>query len=116
MKDNSFERAMSQIVGQAEAEHQLEVRHARRSQLMIRIRSGVKFALVAAVIVTAFCYRVELQAFVSDKLQHKSKLAAIMDGSQTGSDGKTQGGASSSISKAADNASIRDQIVDEVAK
>lgn len=113
MKDNSFERAMSQIVGQAEAEQQLAMRHARRAQLMGRVRTGVKYGLVAAVLVTAFCYRVELQAFVSEKLQHKSKLAAVMEG---GSEENSQGGVKSSINKAADNASIRDQIVDEVAK
>lgn len=113
MKDNSFERAMSQIVGQAEAEQQLAMRQARRAQLMGRIRTGVKFGLAAAVIVTAFCYRVELQAFVSDKLQHKSKLASVMEDS---SGGNSQGGVKSNINKAADNANIRDQIVDEVAK
>lgn len=117
MKDNSFDRAMNQIVGQAEAEQQQELRHARRNQLLGRVRTGVKWALVAGVLVTLFCYRVELQAFVSEKLQHKSKMAAVMEGSaDSGSSSESKGGAKSSISKAADNANVRDQIVDEVSK
>jgi len=113
MKDNSFERAMSQIVGEAEAEHQTALRHERNALLLGRVRTGVKFGLVAAVFVTAFCYRVELQSFVTEKLQHKSKLAAVMG---TDTDGKPQGGATGNISKAADNASKRDQIIDEIAR
>lgn len=115
MKDNSFERAMSQIVGQAEAEQQQELRRARKNQLLGRVRTGVKWAVVAGVFAAIFCHRVELQAFVSEKLQHKSPMAAVLDGSSSDSR-DSKGGVKSDISKAAANANVRDQIVDEVSK
>ena len=114
MKDNSFERAMNQIVGEAQAEQQREARNAKRQEMMQRVRTSLKFVVLGAVLGTAFFYRSELQAFVSSKLEHKPSMGGVLGNG--GSGDTNQAPVSSTLSKASENAAIRDQIVDETSK
>ena len=112
MKDNSFDRAMSQIVNQAHAEQARELQNQRRQLLYGKVRGAFLLLLGAALLVTGFCYREQLQGYVTAKLNVKTAKA----GQANGSNSETpQGAASGTISKAADNAAKRDAIIDEVA-
>lgn len=102
MKDNSFAMAMSKIVGEAEAGQQREIRDQRRRQLLGRVCGVFVFLFVATVLLTAFCYRAPLQDFIFSKPGGKPSPAA--------------GQTSAALKTAQDNASTRDQIVDQTAK
>ena len=67
MKDNSFDSAMSKIVGQHEAEVRAEARATKRSQVYGQIRGVVVFLLLAAALVVAFNFREQLKDLVMPK-------------------------------------------------
>ena len=109
MKDNSFERAMNQIVGQAEAEQERELQLQRRRQLFGRIRKVSLLVCLTGGLAAAFCYRAPLQDFVSSKMGNLTKSEATPATTTTGA-------ATASIAKAQANASLTDKIIDEASK
>ncbi len=113
MKDNAFDRAMSQIVNEAHAEQQRDLRIQRRQQMIARVKVAIFFLIGLASLSTAFCYRGELQQFVSSKLETKHHKVAIVDGKVVGETNSSEGAAAINISKAAENASKRDAIIEQ---
>lgn len=111
MKDNSFERAMNQIVNQAEAEQQAELHAQRRAILFGRVRRVALLLGILAVAGIAFYYRDQVNHFVSDKFAAITGKSA-KDGQNPAS--TTGGAASATVAKAQANAAVRDQIVDQV--
>jgi hypothetical protein len=106
MKDNSFEQAMNQIVNQAKAEEQRELQEQHRQMLYARVRKVLIVGFVLAGLATAYAYRAPIQEYVVSKMPAGTQ-------SETNT---PAGGAQVTISKAAENASVRDRIVDEVSK
>jgi hypothetical protein len=114
MKDNAFDRAMSQIVNEAHAEQQRDLRNMRHQRLMGRLKVVACFVVGLATLTTAFCYRAELQDYVSAKLDVKRQKVTIVDGKVIGGDTNApEGAATANISKAAENAARRDSIIDQ---
>jgi hypothetical protein len=112
MKDNSFERAMNQIVNQAEAEQQQQLRAQHRAVIFGRVRRTAFLLGVLAATGVAFYCRDQVSQFVSDKV---AGITGKSDGAEK-SKMTPAGAASTSVAKAQANASIRDQVVDEVSK
>lgn len=106
MKDNSFERVMNQIVNQAEAEQQREIRDFQRRLTLNRVRRVALLMSVVSGLAAAYIYRSPISNYVS------AKLPAVTQSQNNSS----TGAASATIAKAADNANTRDQIVEEVSK
>ncbi len=69
MSDNAFTNAMNQIAAEADAEQIRDAKFLRRQQIISRIRCGVGFLFLTALLAAGFVYRVELQQFASDKLR-----------------------------------------------
>ncbi len=121
MKDNSFENAMSKIVGQHEAEVRAEARATKRSQVYGQIRGVVVFLLAAAALVVAYNFRAELK----DKLLPKHAAVAAEVIVTTNADGTVTTVTNSStpegktvniVNTAQQNAATRDAIIDQIAK
>jgi hypothetical protein len=109
MKDNSFERAMNQIVGQAEAEQERELQLQRRRQLLERIRKISLLVCLTGGLAATFCYRAPIQDFVSSKLGSITKSTATTSTTPTGA-------ATVSIAKAHANASLTDKVINDASK
>jgi hypothetical protein len=111
MKDNSFERAMNQIVNQAEAEQLAEL-HARRRAIMLgRVRRVALLVGILAVTGVAFYYHQQVNHFVSDK------FAALTGKSSTDAQNEASapnGAAAATVAKAQANAAVRDQVINQV--
>ena len=127
MKDKSFETAMNKIAAQAQAEQQNEIRAAKRSQLMSRIKGGVIFLAIGTAAVTGMCYHKELQATIAAKISPAKSVVAATDANSAdtnnlaiapGLTGMTQAPnkVSASLATAQQNAAIRDSIIDQIAK
>lgn len=99
-KEN-FNDAMSNIARQAEAQKLLEERAQRRQALYGNIKKAFGFLLGVALLATAFCYRNELQSYVSAKLQTKAQVD-----SNTGA----------TLSRLQTDAQKRDQVLDDITK
>jgi hypothetical protein len=112
MKDNSFERAMNQIVSQAEAEQQQELRAQRRAMLFGRVRRAASLLGVLAVTGVAFYYRDQVGHYASDKF---ASITGTSEGADKSNTTPTVA-ASTSVAKAQKNAAIRDQVINEVSK
>jgi len=121
MKNNSFDDAMSKIVGQHEAEVRAEAKAAKRAQVYGQIRSVVFFLLVAAALVVAYNFRDELK----DKLLPKHAAVAAEVIVTTNADGTVttvtnsstpEGKTANIVNTAQQNAATRDAIIDQIAK
>lgn len=103
MKDSSFTNAMNQIVGQAEAERNEELRLQKRAALRAKIFGHIRGVLIllftAALLVGGYNYR--------DKLTNlfASKPKPVLN---------AQG--SASLNAAEQNAATRDSVIAEVTK
>ena len=120
MKDNSFEKAMSKIVGQHEAEQQAEIRAQKRSEIFGKVRAAVIFLALAAVLVMTYNFRNELTAMILPK---PAPLFAITGADGTNGTNATaaapntpQGQTASALKAAQQNAATRDAIIDSIAK
>ena len=102
MKDNSFDRAMQQIVGQAEAEKLHEIKMQKRAAILGRVRSVFYVLLLLTVGVFAFNYREQIQAQMFPK-----KVKATVAGS---------GQTAASLNAAQQNADTRDKVIAEITK
>lgn len=99
MKDNSFAMAMEKIVGQAEAELKQEIRSQKRAEIFGRVRGVFIFLAVAAIMVAAFNYRVEIQ----------NKIF-----SRPASSGRAPAGGGTAAAQ--QNAATRDQVIGDITK
>jgi hypothetical protein len=68
MNDKTFSTAMSQIVREAEAKREQEVRDQQRSLLFGKVRRVFVFLFIATLFVVAFNYHTEVQQVVSEKV------------------------------------------------
>ena len=117
---------MNKIAAQAEAEQQNEIRAAKRTQLMGRIKGGFIFLAIGAAAVTGMCYHKEVQSAIYAKLDTaKPSVSATASSTDTnnlvigtGLKGMTQAPnkVAASLATAQANAQLRDNIIDQIGK
>ena len=123
MKDKSFESAMNKIALQAEALQQKEVKDAQRQRVIGHVKKACFMLAVVAVAAVIFNYRNEVQATIYAKISPPSNKAKFgtggtnyQSGTIAGTLDTAEGKVNNSLAAAANNASIRDSIIDQVAK
>ena len=125
MKDKSFETAMNKIALQAEALQQKEAKDAQRQRTIGHVKKACFMLAVVAVAAVIFNYRNEIQDKVYANITPpKSKLGKFganggtnyQSGTIAGTLDTAEGKVNNSLAAAASNASIRDSIIDQVAK
>jgi hypothetical protein len=95
---------MSQIVNQHKAQEEREARAARRHELISRLKKAAIFCGGAALLAVAYVHREDLQSLASNLWKH--------DGNAS----KPEGLAAGNLQKAADNAALRDQLINDMSK
>jgi len=116
MKDNSFDNAMSKIVGQHEAVQRAEARAQKRSEIFGRVRSVVLFLVLSAILVVTYNFREQLKAAILPK--HAMVAAEVItnaDGTLT-TNSTPEGKTANIVNTAQQNAATRDAIIDQIAK
>lgn len=132
MKDKSFETAMKKIAQQDEAIKLKEARDAKRRSRLMKIRGFFVFVFIAVVAGIVFDKRNEIQDAIYSKItpQHASPLARFGLSATMGTNGtgvtnyasgtiagtldRTEGKVQVSLNAAAQNAAIRDSIIDQI--
>ena len=126
MKDKSFENAMNKIAMQAEALQQKEAKDAQRQRTIGHVKKACFMLAFIAVAAVVFNHRDQIQeAYLAKVTPAKSskfsKFGAnggtnYQSGTIAGTLDTTEGKVNNSLAAAAANASIRDSIIDQVAK
>jgi len=120
MKDNSFDRAMGQIVAQAEAERQQEVKSLQRAEWFGRVRTAFVYLFIATVLIFAYNFHDKIGDLVATVMPTKATAGIA---SATGTNGVTGTASEPPAAKAAvgiqgaqQNAAVRDSLIDSLAK
>ena len=123
MKDKSFETAMNKIALQAEALQQKEAKDAQRQRTLGHVKKACFLLALVAVAAVIFNYRNEVQTAIYAKISPPSTKAKFgtggtnyQSGTIAGTLDTAEGKVNNSLAAAANNASIRDSIIDQVAK
>jgi hypothetical protein len=132
MKDKSFETAMNKIALQAEALELKEARDAKRRRRLLKIRGFFMFLFIASIFAVVLDKHSEIQAAIYAKIapEHASPLARFGLSATMGTNGtgvtnytpgtiagtldRAEGKVQNSLNAAAQNAAIRDSIIDQV--
>jgi hypothetical protein len=132
MKDKSFETAMQKIAKQAEALELKEARDAKRRRRLLKIRGFFMFLFVASIGCIVLDKHAEIQDAIYAKIapEHASPLARFGLSATMGTNGtgvtnyaagtiagtldRAEGKVQNSLNAAAQNAAIRDSIIDQV--
>jgi hypothetical protein len=124
IKDKSFESAMQKIALQAEAIELKEARDAHRYGRLVKIRGFFMSLLIVSIILLVLDMRNEIQDAIYAKITpaHSSPLARFGIGGGTnyqagtiaGTLDRTEGKVQCSLNAAAQNAAIRDSIIDQI--
>lgn len=130
MKANSsFDRAMSQIVAQAEAERNHEIKAQQRAEFIGRAGKVAVWLFIATIFIFAFTFRNQmgevmdlmLPAKKAGSLAHAGSARSIMLGlagtnnvSGTNSSGEPTGQAAATLQGAAQNAMARDSLIENL--
>ncbi len=104
MNDKSFERAMSQIASEAEAEQQRERQAAERRKSWNKIRQRCMFLFGVVAFGSGLYFRQDLQ-------QYASKLGDKFSSSPT-----VKGETAAALSDLREGAAKRDQVLEDIAK
>ena len=115
MKNNAFDRAMGQIVAQAEAERQQEVKSQKRAEWFGRVRTAFVYLFIATVLIFAYNFHDKLGDLVATVMPNKAGAVIAGTNSVSGST-TTSGKAAVALEGAAKNAAIRDSLIDSLAK
>jgi len=116
MKNNAFDRAMGQIVAQAEAERQQEVKTQKRAEWFGRVRTAFLYLFIATVLIFAYNFHDKIGDLVATVMPNKA-AAGMAGTSGTNSVPATPTGkAAAALEGAAKNAAIRDSLIDSLAK
>jgi len=116
MKNNSFDRAMGQIVAQAEAERAQEVKAQQRAEWFGRVRTAFVYLFIATVLIFAYNFHDKIGDLVATAMP--SRAAAAMTGTNgvSGASGEPSGKAAVALQGAQQNAAIRDSLIDSLSK
>jgi len=106
---------MSQIVQQAEAERVLEVRAAQRAEWFGRVRSAFVYLFIATVLIFGYTFHDRMGDLVATVMPAKAETVAGTAGA-AGTSGQPAGKAQVALQGASQNAAVRDQLVDALAK
>jgi len=109
MKNNSFDRAMGKIVAQAEAERQQEIKARQRAEWFGRVRNAFILLFIATVLIFACNFHDRLGELVATIMPPKA--ADTTSGSK-----EPSGKAAAALQGAGQNAAVRDQLIDSLAK
>jgi hypothetical protein len=110
-RNSSFDRAMDQIVAQAEAERVAEVKAKKRAEWFGRIRLAFVFLFIATVAIFTYNFHDRFGELVAVVMPSK---AAPADAAAASTPATPQGKASAGISTAQQNAAARDALVDQL--
>ena len=117
MKNSSFDRAMDQIVQQAEAERQLEVKAMQRAEWIGRVRNAFVYLFIATVLIFAYNFHDRVGDLVATVMPAKS--IAVTGSGTTSANGESTAPtakAAVALQGAEQNAAVRDQLIDALAK
>lgn len=116
MKDNSFDRAMGQIVAQAEAERQQEIKAAQRAEWFGRVRTAFLYLFIATVLIFGYNFHARIGDLLATVLPAKANSTLAATGGTNGVATTTSGKAAVALEGAAKNAAVRDALIDSLAK
>ncbi|HEV2693546.1 MAG TPA: hypothetical protein VG347_11680 [Verrucomicrobiae bacterium] len=117
MKNNSFDRAMGQIVAQAEAERVQELKLQQRAMWFGRVRTAFLYLFIVTVLIFGYQFRDKIGQVVATVMP--ARVTTALSGSSNGTNGapaEPAGKAALALEGAAKNAAARDSLIDSLAK
>jgi hypothetical protein len=111
MKNNSFDRAMGQIVAQAEAERQQEIKAVHRAEWFARVRKAFFYLFIVTVAIFTYNFHDQMGTLIATVMPAKTAPAAA-PGATTQPTAKV----AVALLGAAQNAAVRDSLIDGLAK
>ena len=103
---------MDQIVQQAEAERQLEAKNAQRTEWFGRVRSAFVYLFIATVVIFGYTFHDRFGDVVAIVMPAKAEAAT----GTSSKPGEPSGKAAVALQGASQNAAVRDQLIDSLAK
>ncbi|MBW8863960.1 MAG: hypothetical protein JF609_03370 [Verrucomicrobia bacterium] len=110
MKNSSFDRAMGQIVAQAEAEREQEIKARQRAEWFGRVRNAFILLFIATVLIFACNFHDRIGELVATVMPSKAAAGTTSDSKEP------SGKAAVALQGAEQNAAVRDQLIDSLAK
>ena len=120
MKNSSFDRAMGQIVAQAEAERVQEIKAQQRAEWFGRVRTAFLYLFIATILIFAYNFHDKIGQLVATVMPAKATAGLSLSGTngvaETGTATAPTGKAAIALQGAAQNAAVRDSLIDQLSK
>ena len=109
---------MGQIVAQAEAERVQEIKAQQRAEWFGRVRTAFLYLFIATILIFAYNFHDKIGELVATVMPAKASAGLSVSGTNNAGDTATAptGKAAVALQGAAQNAAVRDSLIDQLSK